>query len=1819
MSFLKNMGFGGIVAASLAMMMPSTVAAQDLIPEKRFVMSRDVDLPGGDIASLFDTVLESCQKACAANTICTAFTFNSRNGSCFLKAGPGAPVDYAGAFSAFVMQAAPGAADRAQTRAAELAFLRPGDVSQATALAAGLAARHLTGPWSAKEHLDAAANEESKGTVFRASAFVGAALNITDAAGDWAEYARLLRRAANSNPNSRSELQERAFSAAINGYLRTDNAGLRHSLLVEMAELLEEQKRGSDMVSALRLAQEVQPRTDTETALDKAIAKYGFRITEHDVQSDSARPRICATFSDDLAATGVDFEKFVQMDQSGLTVEKAGDQMLCVEGVTHGERHSLTFRAGIPAADGQTTVKPVTITAYVRDRTPAVRFPGRAYVLPKVGNDAALPVESVNAAKVDLTLYRVSDRNILRAIQGNYFSEPISYWSEDNFARGVGAEVWKGEADLAVEVNKDMTTRLPMAEPLAGQGAGIFALRAQIQGKDGSDFAPGWQWFVVSDLGITSLGGIDGLHVVVRSLGTAGPKPGVAVELLSRSNEVLGTVETDAQGYAMFPAALTRGSGALAPAMVVAKDGSDDLAFLSLTDPEFDLSDRGVEGREPAPPIDVFLTTDRGAYRAGETVYATALSRDTEALAIEGLPLTAIVKRPDGVEYSRALAEDAGGGGHVFALPIAGSAPRGVWRLELRADLDADPLAAMTFLVEDFLPERIDFTLALPEGPIRLGDRPDLTVDAKYLFGAAGADLAIEGDVILRVAKGLAAFPGYQFGRTEEEFHTRVEGFGGEVTDSDGHAVVPLTMTDVPDPARPLEIIVVTRIAEGSGRPVERRITRALQPAAAMIGVKPLFEDVVAEGTDAQFSVVAVGPNEGPVPMAVKWELSRINTRYQWYQEYGSWYWEPVTSRERIADGRADLGAAPVTLSAPVQWGEYELVVSQVDGGNASTNSRFYAGWYAPADVTSTPDTLELSLDKPAYKPGEVAQLRIVPRAAGTALISVLSNRLVTMKMVEVGMGENIIPLEVTADWGAGVYVTASVLRPMDVAAGRNPARAMGLAHASIDPGDKALRAVVEVAAEVAPRGPMEVAVKVDGVVAGDTAYATIAAVDVGILNLTAFKSPDPKGHYFGQRKLGVGIRDVYGRLIDGLNGAPGAVRSGGDSAGQARLEAPPPTEELVAYFTGPVTVGADGYARATFDLPSFNGTVRVMAVVWSKRGVGQAEADVLVRDPVVVTASVPRFMAPGDESRVLLEIVHAKGPVGRMGLDVTANGLALGDVPSGFDLAQGGKAVFSVPVVAGPEGLQSVSIALTTPDGKVLTKQLQIPVQRGDPEIARTTRLELAAGQTFTLDETAFDGFAPGSGLATMAVGPIARLDAPGLLAALDRYPYGCTEQITSRALPLIYFDQVAQAMQLKGADNISTRISQAVAEVLTNQGSEGGFGLWGPSQGDAWLDAYVTDFLSRAKAQGYNVPDIAFRSALDNLRNRVNYTSDFDSGGEALAYALMVLAREGAAAIGDLRYYADVKPDAFATPIAQAQLGAALASYGDQRRADAMFSKAGARLASFETYDDPQVYRTDYGSSRRDAAAVLTLAVEAGSNVLDREALALALRPTGRSLSTQEATWTLLAANALIDRPGTDGITLNGAAVDGPLVRVLKAGDTQSVAVANGSGKPATLTLTAYGVPEVPGPAGGNGYAITRSYYTMEGVRVMLNNAVTAGERFVVLLEVVPFGTAEARLIIADPLPAGFEIDNPNLLRGGDVGGLDWLDVQNDAEHTEFRQDRFISQVDWSGSDKLRLAYVVRAVSPGSFHHPAASVEDMYRPDYRAQTDAGRVMITE
>ena len=457
-------------------------------------------------------------------------------------------------------------------------------------------------------------------------------------------------------------------------------------------------------------------------------------------------------------------------------------------------------------------------------------------------------------------------------------------------------------------------------------------------------------------------------------------------------------------------------------------------------------------------------------------------------------------------------------------------------------------------------------------------------------------------------------------------------------------------------------------------------------------------------------------------------------------------------------------------------------------------------------------------------------------------------------------------------------------------------------------------------------------------------------------------------------------------------------------------------------------------------------------------------------------------------------------------------------------------------------------------------------------------------------------------------------------MLALLDQYPYGCTEQVTSKALPLLSLAPVADLLGLATQTRVDERVAGAIDKVLSRQTGSGSFRLWVGSDGTSWLDAYVTDFLSRARLAGHAVPDQAFDRALDNLRNLVNFAPDFEAdtngGGEALAYQLMVLAREGEAAMGDLRYYADVKGAEFATPLAAAQLGAALAMYGDQPRADAMFARAQAKIAPRGTAEVIRI-RNDFGTQMRDISGLLTLAAEAGSQVVDRQALLDRLAAVEGPLSTQESAWTLMAASALLDDPAGPALSVDGAPLTGPLVRRLPGSAPVPVAIRNEGAVATDLTLTTLGVPEGPLAAGGYGYRIERAYYTPEGDRVS-PETLASGTRLVVVLTVTPFEETRA--------PGSWSTTRcPRASRSTTRAScaraiseaLEWLQVAG-TEMTEFRSDRFLAALDWRGNKPFSLAYLVRAVSPGDYLLPAASVEDMYRPRYRANTGETRITVT-
>ncbi|MET2825974.1 alpha-2-macroglobulin family protein [Mesorhizobium shangrilense] len=1795
---------------------------------RRIATTDNSDYFGFDLRSDQNVTLDQCKTTCLGDPACRAFTYNTKAKWCFLKSDYNSLKPFTGAVAGKIVNVdgdpdigAPPAlsffpdwmADQAQQYRNKLlgpGYIKPTDGLTALTTAAEQSAR--TG-----DHRSAMLRYE------------GAVSVMPDDGKLWLELAHeTLAVQPAANTSEASTLPTNATSAAFNAYKLSRTTNARAEVLALLGSGLDRRELFRPALQAYEASLALVNSAAVKADYEDLKARKGFRVIDHSVDADTSAPRICAQFSEDLVKTGVDYAQFVTVDNAPPKGVEAKDKQICVEGLEHGQHYDVTFRAGLPAAIGEVTAAPVVLSIYVQDRAPSARFTGDSFVLP-AGARRGIPLVTVNMNVAEMKLYRIGDRSLAQLLSGYQFLRQLDSYDVSNISDQMGAPVWQGQLDIASDLNKEVTTSFPVDQALPQRKPGVYVLTAKAvdgHGDDSNSIAT--QWFVVSDIGLSTYTGQDGLNVFARSLGSAKPIAGAELTLLAKNNEILGTATSDAEGHAVFNPGLTRGEGGMVPAVLMAKQGDNDFVFLDMGRAGFDLSDRGVTGRAAPGALDVYAWTERGIYRAGEEVHVAALARDESAKAVENLPLTFIFSRPDGVEDRRIVSDGTSAGGHAVDLALQPNAMRGTWTVAIHTDPKQPAVASQMFLVEDFVPDRIEFDLTADKQEIARGETANVTVDGRFLYGAPAAGLALEGELTLSTARNWDRFKGYVFGLADEQSaQPSVTPFTDlPVVGDNGKATFPVSVDQMPSTTKLVNAKVTVRMRETGGRAVERSLNIGIRPQGHMVGIRPDFDGgEVPQGGVAKFSLIAVDPDgKREALKGAQWSLVKVERNYQWYRSNNSWNYEPVTFTKSVANGQVDLTAdGEATVSVPVDWGQYRLELVTADPEGPATSYEFDAGWYVSSTTTETPDGLEIALDKDTYAAGEVAKLKVSPHFAGELLVTIGADKLVKTVTASVPAGGSTVNIPVGNDWGAGAYVVATLFRPGDAQESRMPARAIGVKWLKVDPGSKKLAVTLTPPDKTVPRQQLSIPVAVAGVQPGSNAYVTVAAVDVGILNLTNYKAPDPENWFFGQRMLGLEVRDLYGRLIDGSLGTTGKLRTGGDGANM-QSQGSPPTEKLVAFFSGPVQLDADGKARIDFDIPQFNGTVRVMAVAWTKEAVGHAQTDVIVRDPIVITAGLPRFLAPGDAAIMRLDVADTDGPAGDYKLSIDTTGdLSTGDkpLPEKLTLAQGKRQTLTVPLIAQTAGNASITIKLAHADGTNVEQTLYVPVRPAQLPVTTRMVVDLKGnGGSLRVDKELLAASLLDGASVSVGVSQAAAFDVPSLLMTLDRYPYGCAEQTTSRAMPLLYVNDMASSIGMASDPDLHGRVQDAIYKVLSYQASAGSFGLWGPGSGDLWLDAYVTDFLTRAREQKYDVPSLAMSQALNNLQNAIGYDQSVQDRGSEIAYALYVLARNKKASIGDLRYYADTQLEAFTSPMAVGQLAASLALYGDTQRSEATF-KTALQLAKATTEYD--YYRSDYGSPLRDGAAMLALAAESKpvSSIVP-ELIKLVTRERAQAdwTSTQDESWMLLAARALKEGNDSIALTVNGAAHAGGYSEQMAGTDLADspLTIANTGKEPLQAVVTTVAAPVEPLPASGDGFTIQRTYYRLDGTEANVTE-VKQNERYVVVLKITEQNSWPSRLLVTDLLPAGFEIDNPGLVSSAQLSNFSWL-TQTDAAHLEFRNDRFVAAFNPADGDhnhNLTLAYVVRAVTPGTYAHPAATVEDMYRPQYSARTATGMMEV--
>jgi uncharacterized protein YfaS (alpha-2-macroglobulin family) len=1623
------------------------------------------------------------------------------------------------------------------------------------------------------------------------------------------------------------------------------------------------------------------------------------------VDTTTTAPAICLRFSQNLnTSPAAHYEDYLKFSPALTPALSATGTDLCLTGLDPATKYKLTILQGLAAASGAKLATDQKLDIALADQSPLVAIAGDGFILSR-NTTNGLSIQTVNVTRVKIHVLRMSDKLLPAQLGGlTLGTNLMAPYNLNGLLQNTVAIAWTGSMDIPQDHNRTISTAFPIASVIPPGRNGLYLVVAEnaahampesiFTGTGGADSDSDFEntlaahWVVATDIALTSLTGTDGLHVFARSLATAQPLANVDIRLISTGQDVLGKLQTNTNGEADFPAPLLAGTRANAPATLLAYGPAGDFAFQNLGAPAFDLSDRGVSGRDAPKDFQVFMYTERGIYRPGETIDLMALLRDRTGNAVPNTKLKFLVRRPDGVVDHSFVAAPAQDGGFFQPIPLSTTAARGQWSIEAYVDPTAPPIGRVQADVQDFVPQQLKVTLTADQKFLNPTDNLTGSIAGAFLYGAPAAGLHAQAD--LRVVRDDAPVPnatGYSFGLVDD----KVDDIDQSVTlpdaDDKGNLHISPPLPALPTTSVPLKAILTAGLFEPSGRYVSDVAEVPIRAQPLLIGIKPLFADnQVGDGQPAKFAIQTYDQTGQLTPApGLTWTLVEENQIFDWFQDNSSnWTWHYHTEDQQLASGTLDVTAGKPASFSPsglgqYDWGTYRLIITDHKSG-AATSVRFNVGWNSAGATASTPDKAEISAEKPLLSPGEATKIHIKGPFAGLAQITIANDRVFSTQTLSVPKEGATISVTADAQWGAGAYVLVSLYRPLSQGGPHDPVRAMGVAWLGIDPAAHKLAIAITAPPKVTPRQTVTIPIKITGATAGDTPYITLAAVDEGILQLTRYTTPDPLAFLFGKLTLGMDIRDDYGNLLDGSADA-GAIHSGGDSSiGGAGL--PVESTKVVSLFAGPVTVGTDGVANIQIQVPDFEGQLRLMAVAYNNTQAGAGQATMIVRDPVIEDVALPRFLAPGDTASLAISLHNTDGPAGAYHLKITGTGAATITTTRAYTLAAGQRLQDSASIAAHSVGIASITAELTGPGGYHVDRDWQIAVRAPHYPITLQQTALQPKNTDFKPDPKLLAAFMPGSFTISLGYATFEGIDVPSLLNALWLYPYGCTEQLTSTTFPLLYYNEKslgsgalpgeAKSWQDSSTAGVKTRVQQAIDTILDRQDDTGMFGLWrvGDDEASAWLNVYTMDFLIHAKAAGYAVPDDALNRGYASLQDIVQKidtgaegTSYTEQGLEApqatLAYAEYILARAGQADIGLLRRMHDTAtfvndtdgatqyaywipaasgaaPDGntLAQPMALAQLGGALALMGDKGRSGSALQMAVANIgvSTYPVWWFDEAYYTE----QRDLAGMISIAADIGNADLANTLLAKlsALKLNTDDLNTQDKAWLLAAAYALNKNAQNISLAINGKPVSLSLPAAFAPTAAQITAgydIKNASGKDLWRTTTITGAPAIALPALAKGYTLSKQYFTLDG-KPLDPAKLKQNDRFIVSLSGDVADDDDHRTVLVDLLPAGWEIDAPITDDSTDYGFLGPL---SKTRVIEARDDRFVAAFDlgsgWANSpdstndsqaqldpDQFQLAYLVRAITPGSFSLPEAEVNDMYRPAFMARTATSHTTIT-
>ena len=1253
-----------------------------------------------------------------------------------------------------------------------------------------------------------------------------------------------------------------------------------------------------------------------------------------------------------------------------------------------------------------------------------------------------------------------------------------------------------------------------------------------------------------------------------------------------------------------------------------------------------------VEGKDIQKGLKGFVYGERGVWRPGDTLHISFMLEDREKRIPDKHPVALEIYNPRGQFYTKMISTQGTNGFYTFAVPTQADDPTGLWNAYVKVGGTA---FHKSLRIETIKPNRLKITLALPT--ILQASSKDVyaPLTSSWLTGATASRLKAKVEMSLsKVNTQFKNYGQYLFNNPATDFTTvRADVFNG-VLDAEGRAGVNIQLPVAMGAPGMLNATLTTRVFEPGGDASIYSQTVPFSPFTSYVGInlnQPKGKYIETD-KDHVFDIVTVNDQGQPV--------NRSNLEYKIYRISWSWWWENGeesfgtyinnSSITPVASGNLQTTGGKTSFKFRINypdWGRYLVYVKDRESGHATGGTVYidWPDWRGRSNKTdpSGIKMLAFSLDKDSYEIGETATAIIPAAAGGRALVSLENGSTVLQQQwLEVSdQGDTKLTFKITPEMAPNVYLHISLLQPHAQTVNDLPIRMYGIAPVFVTNRQTILQPQIKMPEVLRPETDFNVTVSEKS---GKPMTYTLAIVDDGLLDLTNFKTPDPWNEFYAREALGIRTWDMYDDVLGASGGRYSSLFSTGGDASLKPADAKANRFKPVVKFIGPFYLAKGKQQTHTLKLPMYVGSVRAMVVAGQDGAYGNAEKTAFVRTPLMLLSTLPRVLSTQEEITVPVNVFAMENQVKNVTVSLEASGAGVqitGNRQQSLTFDQPGDQLAYFTLKTGSKTGKATIHLTASGNGQQTKETIEIEVRNPNPVVTLRNSQWIEAGQEAELSYT-LAGSSSANNQVQLEVSRIPSVDISRRFDFLYNYQHHCTEQLTSKALPLLFVSQF-KAVDEQEAEKIKANVQEAIRQIYARQLPNGGFVYWpGNAVADEWITSYTGMFLTLAQEKGYAVhPNVLNkwkrfqRAAAQNWR-MPQEASNWQIWQSELqqAFRLYTLALAGAPEYGAMNR---MKEQPGLSIQAKWRLAAAYALTGKMKPAGELVYNAETTVIPYSSMN------LIYGSSDRDEAMILETLILMKR---DRDALQQAKKVSQNLaqenwFSTQSTAFALMAMGRLAEQlSGTLDFTWNWNGKQQPAVKSAKAVFEKEIATSpksgtvsvknQGKGALSVDLITRTQLLNDTLPAIADNIRLDVKYTDMAGSPISVED-IRQGTDFMsaVTLSNISGTSDYSNLALTHIIPSGWEIYNERMIVPEvSSSSTNEANVPESSAgkytYKDIRDDRVLTYFDLRRGESKTFTVRLQATYAGNFILPAIQCEAMYDAAVQARTKAGRTTVS-